>query len=398
MRLQIFSALKSGPYRAVALGNAVSMVGIWMQKVAVGWLAWELTHSPAWLGAVTAADLLPAVLLSSFSGSLADGRNKARIVMVAQLFAMAQAIVLGVLTLAGTIDIWSLFFLTLTLGVANSIDQPSRLSLLREIVEPEHLGSAVTLNSLSYHVARFVAPIIAGFLIVQVHTGATILISAGTLGFFAACLARVPAPSATTGQPRQRMLAATGDGYRYVFSNRPVQRALLTMVTFGVGVGGVNQVLPALADRLFGRGVDGFVDLAASSALGAMAATVLLLVSPSKALARGWIVTCLLLAAISLVTFTTTQNYALGLAALFLASLASTFAGVGTQTVLNIESRPEMLGRVMGVYSALVRGAPAAGGMLIGFLAPLIGFAGVIGACAFWAGLYGIHLAVSRRP
>ncbi len=108
--------------------------------------------------------------------------------------------------------------------------------------------------------------------------------------------------------------------------------------------------------------------------------------------------TCLLLAAISLVTFTTTQNYALGLAALFLASLASTFAGVGTQTVLNIESRPEMLGRVMGVYSALVRGAPAAGGMLIGFLAPLIGFAGVIGACAFWAGLYGIHLAVSRRP
>ena len=397
MGIEIVSALKDGAYRAVALGNAVSMVGIWMQKVAVGWLAWDLSHSTAWLGAVAAADLLPAVLLSSFSGSLADGRNKAGLVIVAQLAAMVQALILGVMTLAGSIDIWTLFFLTLALGVANSIDQPSRLSLLREVVAPQHLGSAVTLNALSFHVARFVAPMIAGLLIVHVQIGVTILVTATTLGFFAICLLRVPRQPRNDDVPRRKMLSATGDGYRYVVSNKAVRRALFVMVTFGVGVGGVNQLLPALAEKLFGRGVEGFVELTAASGLGAVGAAIVMLVFPSRTRAMGYVSACLLAAAAALVVFVAAPSYWLGIAALFVASFCSTFAGVTSQAALNMESRPDMLGRVMGVYSALVRGAPAAGGLLIGTLAPLTGFGPIIFACAAWAGLYGLVLLKAAK-
>lgn len=395
MRLEIASALSDRAYRAVALGNAVSMLGIWMQKVAVGWLAWDLSQSTAWLGAVAAADLMPAVLLSSFSGSLADGRDKAGLVMLAQIAAMVQSIVLGVLTIAGLLDLWTLFFLTLALGVANSIDQPSRLSLLREIVAPEHLGSAVTLNALSYHVARVVAPMIAGILIVQVQPGATILVTAATLGFFAICLRRARRPAAAT--QRQPMLSATGDGYRYVVSNMPVRRALLIMTTFGVGVGGVNQLLPALADKLFGRGIQGFVELTASSGLGAVGAAVVLLVFPPRPAQIGRSAACLLGAALALVLFVASPGYWYGVAALFAASFCSTYAAVLTQAALNTESRPEILGRVMGIYSALVRGAPAAGGLVMGIVAPLTGFGPILAACAVWIGVYGLLLAKAAR-
>jgi MFS family permease len=397
VRLEIVSALADRSYRAVALGNAVSMVGIWMQKVAVGWLAWDLSQSTAWLGAVAAADLMPAVLLSSLSGSLADGRNKAGLIMVAQLAAMVQSLVLGVLTIAGLLDIWILFFLTLALGVANSIDQPSRLSLLREIVAREHLGSAVTLNALSFHLARFVAPMIAGVLIVKVEAGVTILVTAATLGFFALCLATIRRRPLPPAAPRAPMLAATFEGYRYVVSNRAVRRALMIMVTFGVAVGGVNQLLPALADRLFGRGIQGFVELTASSALGAVGAAIVLLVFPPRPREIARNAACLIVAAAALAAFVATPNYWVGVAALFVASFCSTYSGVMTQAGLNAESQPDMLGRVMGVYSALVRGAPAAGGLAIGVVAPLTGFAPLIGTCAAWAAIYGLLLLRGRR-
>lgn len=392
-RFEIVSALKDDAYRAVAVGNAVSMLGIWMQKVAVGWLAWELSQSTAWLGAVAAADLLPAVVLSSFTGSLADGRNKSRLVMAAQLAAMVQALVLGGLTLAGLIDIWMLLILTVILGVANSIDQPSRLSLMREIVAPEHLGAAVTLNALSFHVARFVAPMIAGVLIIYVHIGVTILVTAATLGFFALCLLKVPLRPRGDDQPRQKMLQATGDGYRYLMSNKPARRVLIVMTTLGVGVGGVSQMLPAIADRLFSRGVEGFVELTAAAGLGSVGAAIVLLASSQHLRGTASMAAGLIGAAAALALLALAPVYGFGVAALFAASFCMTFANVSVQTVLNMETRHDMLGRVMGVYSALVRGAPAIGGLLMGILAPLTGFTPIILACAIWTALYGLRLA-----
>ena len=396
MRPQILSALASPIYRAVAVGNAVSMLGIWMQKVAVGWLAWELSHSTAWLGAVAAADLLPAVFLSSFFGSLADGRNKAHLVMLAQTAAMVQSLVLATLTFTGIIEVWSLFGLTLALGVANSVDQPSRLSLLREIVEPRHLTSAITLNSISYNLARFIGPMLAGLLITRVDIGVTFLVSAATLGCFALSLLRVPRRPPPSGQ-RPRMLAGTGDGYRYILSHPMLRRTLLVNLTFGATVGGVNQMLPALADRLFGRGVSGFVELTVSAGLGAVAAGMLLLAFPPAGRMAGRMIPCLGGAALALAALAVATDYWIGIGALFAATFTSTYAAIICQSTLIEQSRPDMLGRVMGVYSVQVRGAPSLGGFAMGLLAPFVGFPAIILACALWAAIYAILLLRGRK-
>lgn len=396
MRPQILSALANPIYRAVAVGNAVSMLGIWMQKVAVGWLAWDLSHSTVWLGAVAAADLLPAVFLSSFFGSLADGRNKAHLVMLAQTAAMVQSLVLATLTFTGIIEVWSLFGLTLALGVANSVDQPSRLSLLREIVEPRHLTSAITLNSISYNLARFIGPMLAGLLITRVDIGVTFLVSAATLGCFALILMRVPRPPPPSGQ-RPRMLAGTGDGYRYILSHPMLRRTLLVNLTFGATVGGVNQLLPALADRLFGRGVSGFVELTVSAGLGAVVAGMLLLAFPPAGRMFGRMIPCLGGAALALAALAVATDYWIGIGALFAATFTSTYAAIICQSTLIEQSRPDMLGRVMGVYSVQVRGAPSLGGFAMGMLAPFVGFPAIILACALWAAIYAILLLPGRK-
>src|SRR6185437_13169178 len=133
-----------------------------MQRFSVGWLAWELSHSPTWLGIVAVADLMPTLLLSPLAGVLADRHDRVRLVSLTQILAMAQAALLALLTYSGAITIASLLALTLALGVINAVNQPARLALIPNLVDRASLPSAVALNALVFNGARFVGPAITG--------------------------------------------------------------------------------------------------------------------------------------------------------------------------------------------------------------------------------------------
>src|SRR6266571_3039678 len=121
----IARAFASRNYRLFAAGNAISLIGTWLQRVAVGWLAWQLTHSGTWLGLVAFADLFPTVVLSPLAGALADRVDRLRVIWVSQLIATGQASLLALLTYLDRIDIIGLFTLTALLGVANARTQPA---------------------------------------------------------------------------------------------------------------------------------------------------------------------------------------------------------------------------------------------------------------------------------
>lgn len=389
------SAFKLRTYRVLAVGNTISMLGVWIQKVAAGWLAWDMSHSTVWLGLVTAADLVPAVLLSSFFGVMADTHDKVRLLRMAQIAAIIEALTVAGLVFTHMITVELLFGLTLALGVANSVDQPSRLSLLREVLPAEHIPAAVTFNSLSFNVARFVGPMLAGLTIAVANIGFTFLLTAAALTWFLFGLLSLPVAEPVVRYRKVNLFGDMTEGFTYVMRHPTLRQTMIIVTLFGVTVGGINQLLPALAERVFGRGVDGLVEMTAAAALGALTAGSVVFILPERRSPFFSQPVCFAIAFVALTGLALTANYFIGVACLFLATFASTQSSIQAQSAINRDSRADSLGRVMGIYGAVVRGAPASGGFVIGFCASFLPFAPVILCCALAMGAY--CLPLTRR-
>ncbi|MCD1633349.1 MFS transporter [Martelella mediterranea] len=392
MRSIIISAFKLRTYRVLAIGNTVSMLGVWIQKVAAGWLAWDISHSTVWLGLVTAADLIPAVLFSSFFGVMADNHDKVRLLRIAQVIAILEALLVSALVFAQLMTVEILFVLTLVLGVANSVDQPSRLSLLREVLPADYIPAAVAFNSLSFNIARFVGPMLAGLTIALGSIGFTFLLSAVMLGWFLAGLLTLPVAAPSAKRPKASLLGDMAEGFAHVLRNRILAQTMVIVILFGCTVGGINQMLPALAAKVFSRGVEGFLQLTVAAALGAVAAGMVVFLLPERRSVSFGQPACFALASLALAGLAVTDHYLLGAGCLFLATFASTQSAIQAQSALNRVSPSNALGRVMGIYGAVVRGAPALGGVVIGSFASFVPFAPILIACAALMGLFYLWL------
>jgi MFS family permease len=173
------SAFAHRNYRLFFAGQAVSLVGTWMQQVAKAWLVLELSDGdPLWLGVVSAAQFLPVLVLGLFAGVLADVLPKRQTLMAAQAVMMILAAVLAALTLSGVVEIWMVVVLALALGVANAVDMPVRQSFAIEMVGPKDVGNAVSLNSAMFNGARVLGPAIAGLTIGAFGVGIAFAINA----------------------------------------------------------------------------------------------------------------------------------------------------------------------------------------------------------------------------
>jgi len=154
-------------YRVYVAGNSVSLIGWWLERVAVGWLAWTLTHSGTWLGLIALADFLPVLFLSPFAGVLADRRDRVGTIRITQWVGCAQATLLAVLVTIDAMTIELLLTLVLLLGIASGFSQPSRLALIPTLVNRESLPSALAINSVVFNLARFIGPALAGVVILR---------------------------------------------------------------------------------------------------------------------------------------------------------------------------------------------------------------------------------------
>ena len=267
----VVRALSIRNYRIYTLGNAISLIGIWLQRVAVGWLAWQLTHSGTWLGLVAFADLAPVMFLSPIAGALADRRDRIWVIRMTQIVAISQALVLAVLTYTGVITIWPLFLLTLVLGAANAVAQPARLALIPNLVDRESLPSAVAINSIVFNNARFVGPAIAGVAIAQGSVSLSFALNALSYIAFSMCLSRVEAASERgAGSGHRRMLNETLEGYLYAARHPGIGPMLGMFALSSVICRGFIEMLPGFADSVFHRGPQGLAWMVATAGLGAM--------------------------------------------------------------------------------------------------------------------------------
>ncbi len=397
-----FAALSVPNYRRYIGGQSISLTGTWMQMTAQSWLVLTLTHSSTALGAIIALQTLPVLLLAPYGGVIADRIDKRRLMMALQTAMGLQATTLGLLIVFGAVRVWEIGVLAALLGLGNAFENPSRQSFMLELVGPEHLRNAVSLNSVLVNVARSVGPAVAGILIATVGTGVCFLVNAASFVAVVASLATMDGRALNPTPPTRREPGQLREGLRYVRSHRELAIPLLMMAAVGCLTYEFQVTLPVMADRGLHVGATGFGFMTAAMGLGAVLGGLFVA-------ARGR--TGLRPLVIAATAFAFTMFLATGapsldveLVALALAGGASIgFMSTGNAT-LQLSAAPEMRGRVMSLWFVAFQGSTPIGGPIVGWVMAVmgpragLGLGAVTAAIVAFAGLLALRRLTSGAP
>lgn len=372
-----FSSLANANYRKYAAGGVVSNIGTWMQRVAQDWLVLQLSGgSGAAIGITTGLQFLPFLLLGPFAGLVADRIPKRRLLQLTNLAMAVPALILGVLAVTGRAEIWHVYVLAFTLGVAGAFDAPARQSFVSEIVEPDDLTNAVGLNSASFNGGRLIGPAVAGVLITALGGGAIAtgwVILANAVSYVAPILAlrRMDPTLLDTPEPVPRTPGALREGIAYV--RRRPDLVLILAIVFVVGTFGLNfQMTSALmATEVFGKGATEYGALGTFLAIGSLAGALVAARRTDVSL-RLVVWAALVFGVVEIaaglmpgyVTFAMITPL-LGLAALTMITSANAYMQLHTEAGVR--------GRVMALYLMIFLGGTPLGAPLIGLVGELFG-------------------------
>jgi MFS family permease len=373
-----FVVLLQKNYGLYTAGSTISLFGMWAHKLAVAWLAWELTGSSFWVGMVAAADLVPTLFVTPFAGVAADRYDRRIISQITQVLGMGQALVLAWLVLTGRMtehsDIWWLMGWSLFLGIVWAFNTAARLSMVPNLVEHSFIPPAVAINSAIFNLARIVGPAMGAWIIFRWGVGEAFLFNAFTFLFFIAALHVLrPVRKEESARGTTGVWSAAADGLIYARRHPGIGPMLILLLAVAMGGKALLELLPEFADSVFGRGERGLGELTATSGVGALIAAVWL---ANRGHIRGltqMTIGALLLSAGSIFTFALSDNYPLALAGIFMLGVAGVFGGTATQTLMQHVVEGGMRARVMSLYGMIHRGAPALGAVVMGAMAEVIG-------------------------
>ncbi|HEY6335981.1 MAG TPA: MFS transporter [Alphaproteobacteria bacterium] len=393
-------ALGSRNYRRYVIGNGVSLCGTWMQRIAVSWLTWQLTHSGTWLGVIAAADLVATVLLGPIAGALADRLERLRVARVVQLIAALRGVILALLIAFNLVDIATLFAFTLLQGLINAFDGPTRLALVPSLVDRAGLSSALAINSIVFNLARFVGPVGAGFAIEHGGNAVVFALNAASYLWFFAALMTIRLERVDPVASERGLFRSTAEGIAYAVRHPGLGPILLLLLVSAVCMRGVVELLAGFADVVFARGAEGLAWLTAMIGLGAMVGGLWMIRRGTGEGLPRLVIAHLLWSAVAMAGFAATHVFWLAALCLFAAGFSMVVTGVGGQTLLQSAMDPAMRGRVMSLYGIIFRGGPALGTLLMGVSTgplglhwPVIGAAAIAGAYWAWARLDRARLA-----
>jgi MFS family permease len=361
---QTFAALAVPNYRRYYGGQAISLIGTWMQMTAQAWLVLTLTHSSTALGLIVALQTLPVLLLAPYGGVIADRVDKRRMMIALQSLMGVQALVLGVLTVTGSVRVWEIGVLAVVLGVNNAFENPSRQSFMLELVGPEHLRNAVSLNSVLVNVARTIGPAIAGILIATVGTGECFLINAASFVAVVGSLATLHLPSLKPSKPTPRARGQLREGLRYVRGKRELFIPLLMMGIVGCMTYEFQVTLPVMASRGLHAGATGFGFMTAAMGIGAVLGGLFVAARGNTGLRPLVVAAWVFGIAVALAALAPSLGVELVTLAI-VGGASISFMATGNST-LQLNSAPSMRGRVMALWFVAFQGSTPIGGPIVG--------------------------------
>ncbi len=386
-----FEALKVRNYRLFWLGQLVSQMGTWVQRVAQAWLVLTLTDSPLALGTVTALQFLPILCFSLVGGMLADRVPKRRLLLVTQSLMACQALLLAALTAFGVIRLWHIYALAFFLGLVNALDNPARQSFVPELVGRGQVPNAVALNSMVFNVSRILGPSIGGFGVAAVGFAGCFF--ANALSFLATIGALIlmdPKRFFVAGNGGRRRAAGLGPALRYAVTTPTVLTVIILLALVGTFGYNFTVVLPLVARYVVGVGAAGFGLMTGAMGVGSVLAALWLAYQRRPTLRRLLAGAAAFSLFLLMVAFSRVFILTLGL--LVLLGFASVFFTANAQTLLQLAAPDELRGRIMSLYTLLFLGTTPIGSSFVGAVAE--GW-GVQAAVAIAAGLCWVGVAAA---
>ncbi|WP_129794569.1 MFS transporter [Sphingosinicella sp. CPCC 101087] len=379
------SALSDRAFLIYSFGNGCSSLGLWVQRLALGWLAWQLSHSELWVGAVAFALFGPILFLSPFFGVLVDRLEPLRTAAFINVLMGAWAALLAILSLTGLLDIWLLFAVSLCIGTTSAAYAPIRLSIIPSIVPRELLANAIGISSMIFNASRLIGPAVGGAVLVALPIAAAFLINAVSYLPLVYALAHVPRRPIPP-RAHQPFFAQLREGFAHAGANRYI-RLQLILTAWGALFGrSILEVLPVYADRFYLAGASGLAALSAAAGGGALLAAYLTsrLVLDSRQLQLGSILLGVV-NALALLALPLWPGLWLGLLCIGVVGFGSTGSAVLSQTLVQTEVADSVRGRVSSLWGMASLGGSAFGGLVLGGMLYLLGISAATLATALAA-------------
>jgi len=372
--LLAFRSLRYRNFRLFFAGQSLSLIGTWMQNVAMSWLVYRLTGSAFILGLVSFANQIPILLLSPVAGVLADRRSRRRIILTTQSLAMVQSLALATLALSGAIQVWHVLLLAVFLGTVNAFDIPARQAFLVQLVHgPEDLANAIALNSSMFNAARLVGPAVAGVLIGLIGEGYVLLINGVSYVFVLSALLAMRVTTPPLRRRRAPALLQVVQGFRYATRFTPI-RALLTLLAV-INLVAIPYIvlLPIFATEVLGGDARTLGFLMSAAGSGALAGALFLAARTSVRGLGRLITVCTLLLGTAMIGFGLSRLQPLSLALLLVVGFAVMIQTAGCNTIIQTIVQERLRGRVMSLYSMFTIGTAPLGSLAAGAIASRIG-------------------------
>jgi MFS family permease len=395
-------ALGSANFRRYYLGQAVSVVGSWVQSVALMWLAYRLSGSTLFTGLVGFLNSAPYLVLSPFAGVLGDRLDRRRILLAVLTLLFLQSLALALLSGLGIITTTQLAALALFAGVANSFETPTRQAFFVQLLDDRaDLANAIALNSILMNGARLVGPSIGGFIIAAWDETTCFAINAASYLAVLAALAGTKTVRATPPREASHPLADLADGWRYAMGSVPIRRMLFLLATVSVAIGPYSSLMPAIAVKTFAQGPQLLGLFIGAVGLGAVISAVFLARRPSVRGLAKWIAIASILAGTGAAGFCFSRSVPLSTFFLALAGFGMFMTAASCNTIIQSVVDDAKRGRVMSYYTMFFIGSLPIGHLGAGFLAERIGapltfLAGGI-ACALAGLVFAIRLPSFRE-
>lgn len=394
-----FIALKHKNFRYYWIGMCVSLIGTWMQNIAQPWLAYTLTNSPFLLSLIGIVQFTPMLILSLFAGVIIDKFSKRKILLFTQSASFAITLILAILVWTGRVQYWHILIMATVLGVVNTVDMPSRQSIIIDLVGKEDLMNAIALNSMVFNLARIIGPAIAG--IVMGYAGIAVCFFANAISFCAVVISLFFVKLNDVKNKSQKndvtVLEEIKDGLKYIYHKKILLNTILILAIIGTFVPNFNVLVPVFAKEILNQNEAGFGILMSfmgfGSFLGAM-----FIAAFSKSGPKKFVVHVVpLIVAVSLIITGYTNVYLL--TGIFLAITGFFFISFtsSANSTLQLNSGNEYRGRVMSVYTLVFSGSTPIGNFYAGMFAEhfnaRIGFV----ACGVIIILFMIPLLLIRK-
>lgn len=370
----IFRSLQYRNYKLFFTGQSISLIGTWMQRIAMPWLVYHLTGSAFLLGLVSFAGQIPTFVLSPLAGVVTDKFSKYRVLLITQIISLVQALILAVLALTGVIEIWHIVVLSIILGCVNAFDVPSRHSFVIEMVEKkEHLGNAIALNSMMFNGARLIGPSIAGMMLATTNEGVCFLINAISYVFVVISLLLMHVQKKEVIRKAGNMFDEMKEGFNYAFGFAPIKHLLILLGVVSFMGSSYQLLMPVFAKEILHGTSSTFGFLMGAAGLGALAGAVFL-ASQEAVLKLGRIIpSAAAIFGIGLIALSMTKYFPVSLLLMIIIGLGLMLHTAASNTILQTITDDDKRGRVMSFYSLAIMGTAPFGSLLAGSLAKIVG-------------------------